>query len=140
MLKTRRFLAVVTVVAGATLGGLTALAAPLWGSLGGLPEAAVLALLAQLQEIRRITDQNVRSARDTRGGTAELARQASTLAGSLGGLPEVAGGSSVVVKVGWWNCWYKYGCKYCKYCYYKYGEKYCGDVSKTCKKRGGYYY
>ena len=25
-------------------------------------------------------------------------------------------------------------------CYYKYGEKYCGDVSKTCKKRGGYYY
>jgi hypothetical protein len=89
MLKTRRFLAVVTVVAGATLGGLAALAAPM-GSFGGLPEAAV--------------------------------------------------GSSVIVKVGWWNCWYKYGCKYCKYCYYKYGEKYCGDVSKTCKKRGGYYY
>ena len=46
----------------------------------------------------------------------------------------------MIVNVGWWNCWYKYGCKYCKYCYYKYGEKYCGDVSKTCKKRGGYYY
>ena len=42
-------------------------------------------LLAQLQEVRRITDQNVKSARDTRGGTAELTRQASTLAGSLGG-------------------------------------------------------
>ena len=55
-------------------------------------------------------------------------------------MPEAAGGSSVIVKVGWWNCWYKCGCKYCKYCYYKYGEKYCGDVSKTCKKRGGYYY
>ena len=40
-------------------------------------------LLAQLQEIRRITDENVRSARDTRGGTAELTRQASTLVGSL---------------------------------------------------------
>ena len=55
-------------------------------------------LLGQLETIRRITDQNVRSARDTRGGTAELARQASTLAGSLGvrksaeGRPRTANG------------------------------------------------
>jgi hypothetical protein len=89
MLKTRRFLAVVTVVAGATLGGLAAWAAPM-GALNGLPHA-----------------------------TAE---------------------AGMVMNVGW-NCWWKYGCKYCRYCSYKYGYKYCGDVTKTCyKKRGGYYY
>jgi hypothetical protein len=89
MLKTRRFLAVVTVVAGASLGGLAALAAPL---------------------------------------------------GSLNGLPEATGTSIVTPAGGWWNCWWKYGCKYCKWCSYKYGVKYCGDVTKTCKKKGGYYY
>ncbi|HEX2447507.1 MAG TPA: hypothetical protein VHK26_04890 [Methyloceanibacter sp.] len=89
MLKTRRFLAVVTVVAGATLGGLAAWAAPLE---------------------------------------------------SLGGLPQAAGDSSLVQKVGWWNCWWKYGCKYCKWCWYQYGVKYCGDIKKNCYKKRGYYY
>jgi hypothetical protein len=61
--------------------------------------------------------------------------------GSLGGLPQATGGVSAVTPAGgWWKCWYKYGCKYCKWCYYKYGETYCGDVTKTCKKRSGYYY
>jgi hypothetical protein len=82
MLKTRRCLAVVTVLAGATLGGLAAWAAPL-GSLGALPQ-----------------------------------------------------GASMVTPVGYTNCWWKYGCKYCRYCYY-YGG--CHTVKKYCK-RSGYYY
>ena len=41
MLKSRRFLAVVTVVAAATLGGLAAWAAPM-GSLGALPQGGSL--------------------------------------------------------------------------------------------------
>lgn len=41
MLKTRRFLAIVTVAAGATVGGLAAIAAPM-GSPGTLPQAGSL--------------------------------------------------------------------------------------------------
>jgi hypothetical protein len=43
MLKTRRFLAIVTVAAGATVGGLAAIAAPM-GSPGTLPHAGSIAI------------------------------------------------------------------------------------------------
>lgn len=92
MPKTKRFLAVVTVAAGAMVGGLAAYAAPM---------------------------------------------------SSLGALPQATGSSSMVMPVGYWNCWYNYGCKYCKWCWYSYGHKYCGDVKKTCyhkKKKRSYYY
>jgi methyl-accepting chemotaxis protein len=44
-------------------------------------------LLAQLQDVRQVTDRNVRSARDARGGTTELARQATALADTVGAAP-----------------------------------------------------
>ena len=81
MPKTKLFVAVVTVAAGAMVGGLAAYAAPM-SSLGALP------------------------------------------------------GASMVAPVGYSNCWWKYGCKYCRYCGY-YGG--CYTVKKYCKKRGYYY-
>ena len=85
MLKTRRFLAVVTVAAGAMVGGLAAWAAPM---------------------------------------------------SSLGSLPQATGSGSMVIPAHY-NCWWNYGCKYCRYCGY-YGS--CYTVKKYCRKRNSYYY
>jgi hypothetical protein len=92
MPKMRRFLAVVTVAAGATVGGLAAWAAPM---------------------------------------------------GALGTLPQATGDTSGIIRVhdGYWNCWWKYGCKYCQWCYYSNGYQYCGETHKKyCKKKKSYYY
>jgi len=63
------------------------------------------------------------------GGIAAFASPMS----SIGPLP----GSSAVVPVGYSSCWWKYGCKYCRYCNY-YGS--CSTVKQYCKQKRSYYY
>jgi len=46
--------------------------------------AGATRLVAQLAEIRRITERNVDGVRQTRGGTADLLKQAETLTGLVG--------------------------------------------------------
>ena len=47
---------------------------------------AAARLVTQLADIRRITERNAEGVRQTRGGTADLMRQAETLAGIMGGV------------------------------------------------------
>ena len=50
-------------------------------------------LLAQLDDVKRITDRNTAGVKQTRGGTADLLRQAETLTGIMNGAFGSRGGN-----------------------------------------------